>query len=173
MMSHYTLDTSPKDIVSVLIIQGVAFACLFIPLTTVALAGIPRNKLADATGLNSLLRQIGGSLGLAVFATLIPHYTADAEASIGAHINQANPLAEQRINMLTRAFESRGYDHAAALDAAERALQGLVAQQSSVLLFEKLFLLAGILFLFVLPLLIFLKSPDHGEVVKVDTHLEV
>jgi len=37
-----------------------------------------------------------------------------------------------------------------------------VAQQSAVITFERLFLLSGILFLFVLPLLIFLKSPDHG-----------
>ena len=29
------------------------------------------------TGLNSLLRQIGGSLGLAVFATLLPRFVAD------------------------------------------------------------------------------------------------
>ena len=42
-----------------------------------------------------------------------------------------------------------------------------------VLTFEKLFLLAGILFLFVLPILIFLKSPDHGDQVKADVHVEI
>jgi DHA2 family multidrug resistance protein len=59
-MSHYTLATAPGGIIGVLVLQGVAFSCLFIPLTTVALASIPRHKLADATGMNSLLRQIGG-----------------------------------------------------------------------------------------------------------------
>jgi len=38
----------------VLVLQGIAFSCLFIPLTTVALTYIPRHNLADATGLNSL-----------------------------------------------------------------------------------------------------------------------
>ena len=51
------------------------------PLTTVALASIPRNKLADATGLNSLVRQIGGSLGLAVFATLMTRYPVQIKAA--------------------------------------------------------------------------------------------
>src|SRR5437762_8572250 len=61
-MGLYTLQTSARDIVNVLIIQGVAFSCLFIPLTTIALSSIPRHRLSDATGLNSLLRQTGGSI---------------------------------------------------------------------------------------------------------------
>jgi DHA2 family multidrug resistance protein len=172
MMSTYTLDTTQRDIILVLILQGVAFACLFIPLTTVALASIPRHKMPDATGLNSLLRQIGGSLGLAIFASLIPRYTEGAIASMSSHITPDRPEVAARLAGMTRAFELRGYDHNAAMGAAERALGGIVARQASVLMFEKLFLLAGIAFLVVLPLLAFLKSPDHGEVAKVDVHVE-
>ncbi len=172
MMSHYTLDTTQRDIILVLILQGIAFACLFIPLTTVALAAIPRHKLPDATGLNSLLRQIGGSLGLAVFASLIPRYTESAIASMSAHVSLDRPEVAARLAAMTQAFEMRGYEHNAAVGAAERALGGLVARQASVLMFEKLFLLSGIAFLAVLPLLIFLKSPDHGEAPKVDAHIE-
>src|SRR6266849_5910636 len=78
LMGHYTLQTSQRDIVNVLIIQGIAFSCLFIPLTTVALSTIPRHRLPDATGLNSLLRQTGGSVGLAVFATLLTRFALKA-----------------------------------------------------------------------------------------------
>ncbi len=175
MMSHYTLDTTQKDIIAVLIIQGIAFACLFIPLTTVALAQVPRHKLPDATGLNSLLRQIGGSMGLAVIATFIPRFTQSAMQSVGAHVTMTRPEVSGRVMGITQAFESRGYDFQSATQAAERAMQGLVARQAAVLMFEKLFLFSGIAFLFVLPLLLFLKSPDHdgGEVVKIDAHVEV
>ena len=76
LMSHYTLATSARSVVGAIIIQGLGFAAIFVPLTTVALASIPRYRLTDATGLNSLLRQIGGSLGLAAFATLLPHFIA-------------------------------------------------------------------------------------------------
>ena len=65
---------------------------------------------------------------------------------------------------ITQSFESRGYDFNTATQAAERAMQGLVARQASVLMFEKLFLVSGIAFLFVLddvpgatP-----KKPDSG-----------
>ena len=140
-----------------------------------ALASIPRQKLPDATGLNSLLRQIGGSLGLAVFATLIPRYTENAMSSIGTHVTMTRPEVAGRVAGMTQAFEARGYDLNTATQAAERAMQGLVARQASVLMFEKLFLVSGIAFLFVLPLLFFLKSPDHdaGPAPKVEAHVEV
>jgi DHA2 family multidrug resistance protein len=178
MMSHYTLDTSAGDIVAVLVIQGVAFACLFIPLTTVALSQVPRQNMADATGLNSLIRQVGGSLGLAMFASLIPRFTHHAMNSIGAHITDANPEVASRMSGMAHAAVRRGLDPVAAQLAAERMLGGIVAQQATVLTFEKLFLLSGILFLGVLPLLYFLRSPEHegapaGGGKPAEVHLEV
>ena len=180
MMSHYTLETSQADVMAVLVIQGVAFACLFIPLTTVALTSIPRHKLADATGLNSLLRQIGGSLGLAVFAALMPRFTAQAEVSIAAHLTVTRPEVTSRIGAIGAAMQARGVSPEAAKHGAEAMLAGLVARQATVLMFEKLFLLSGIAFLAVLPLLYFLRSPDHDAPAKpgvgapkADVHIEL
>jgi DHA2 family multidrug resistance protein len=172
-MSHYTLNTTPGDVVDVLLIQGVAFSCLFIPLTTVALASIPRHKLADATGLNSLLRQVGGSLGLAVFASLIPRFSKQATTSLGTHLLPGRPEVTGRLATIAQALEHRGYDAWSAKTAAGRALGGLVARQAMVLTFEKLFLLSGILFLFVLPILVFLKSPGHDNKVSTEAHVEI
>jgi DHA2 family multidrug resistance protein len=171
-MSHYTLDTTPSDVVGVLLIQGVAFSCLFIPLTTVALASIPRHKLTDATGLNALLRQIGGSLGLAVFASLIPRFSKQAMASMAANLTPGRPEVVARFGAISSGLERHGYDAWSARAAAGRVLGAVIGKQAMVLTFEKLFLLAGILFLFVLPILIFLKSPEH-ERVKVDVHVEM
>jgi len=162
-MSHYTLATSAAGIVGTLLIQGVAFACLFIPLTTVALSTIPRAKLADATGLNSLLRQIGGSIGLAIFASLIPRFTSEAMYGMTAHLVGGRPEVDQRLQLVTRLLMGQG---ASARDASReslRVLWGLTMRQATVLTFEKLFLLSGILFLLVMPLLIFLRSPQHEQ----------
>ena len=179
IMSHYTLDTSSRDVMGVLVIQGVAFACLFIPLTTVALARIPRHRLADATGLNSLLRQIGGSLGLAIFASYIPRFSTEAAAALHAHITLARPEVAARIQSMQAGLAASGASPDAAARGSEAMLTGIVARQASVLMFERLFLLTGILFLIVLPLLWFLRSPDHDEAAaggapkKIDVHVEV
>jgi DHA2 family multidrug resistance protein len=175
MMSHYTLDTSPRDIIAVLLLQGVAFAALFIPITTVPLARIPRHKLADATGLNALIRQIGGSLGLALFASLIPRFTKVAFAALAAHVSPSEPVVVDRFGRITAAMQAQGYDSGTAQAMAGKVLGGVVGQQAMVLVFERMFLLAGLLFLGVLPLLIFLKSPDHEAIQQhkpVELHVE-
>jgi DHA2 family multidrug resistance protein len=139
-------------------LQGFGFASLFVPLTTVALAHIPRYRLADATGLNSLLRQIGGSLGLAAFATLLPHFTATARGALAAHVVAGRPEVAQRLAMMQSGLAARGLDHTEAQVAAGRFLGGVVARQASVLAFERMFLLAGVCFLFVIPVALLLKS---------------
>jgi MFS transporter, DHA2 family, multidrug resistance protein len=174
MMSHFTLSTGTAQIVHALLWQGVGFACLFVPLTTVALSRIPRTKLTDATGLNSLLRQIGGSVGLAIFATLLSRYATFAKAALAAHVTPYSPEAMGRLGQITQGLASRGLDPATAAQAAPAALVGAVARQAMVLSFEKVFLLAGICFLAILPLLLFLKvdrSAEQGH--KPEVHLEM
>jgi len=163
MLSNLTLESGTPDIVVPLIIQGMAFACLFVPLTTIALANIPRTKLADATGLNSLIRQIGGAVGLAVFVTLIGNYAVVARGGIDPHMTLTRPEVWQRMQMLTQGFIARGMDAVSAKSAALRVMAGSVMAQSTVLSFDHIFILAGGLFLLVLPLLFFLRMPKEEK----------
>ncbi len=173
-MSHYTLQTSTSGIVSALVLQGIAFSCLFVPLTTVALATIERHRLTDATGLNSLLRQIGGSVGLALMATLLGRYQQTAKAGIAAHVVAGRPEVMQRLGMIARGMMQRlDIGQQAANQSALRFMNGMVSLQAVVLAFEKLFLLAGIMFLAVLPLLLFLKKPSDEPGPKIDVHVEI
>ena len=162
MMSHYTLATTSAGVISSLLVQGLGFSFMMVPLNTVALATIPRHKMTDATGLNSLLRQIGGSFGLAIFATQLSRFQVTARASLGAHITATNPLVQQRLSMLSGGMMSRGFDAVTAQVAAVGALSGTVAQQAAVLAFSKLFMVGVACFICVMPLVIFLKQPDDA-----------
>jgi DHA2 family multidrug resistance protein len=172
LMARYTLETSAASIVGTIVLQGFGFSCLFVPLTTVSLGNIPRFRLADAAGLNSLLRQIGGSLGLAAFATLLPRYIAQAQVGLAAHVVPGRPEVVARLAGAQGFLESRGLDHAAAAQGSIRLLAGAVARQAAVIAFEHMFLLAGVGFLFVLPLTLFLKvkRADAGPAPQVDVH---
>ena len=175
LMSHFTLETGTAQIVASLVWQGVGFSLIWVSLTTVALSRVPRDKLTDATGLNSLLRQIGGSVGLAIFATLLGRAATQARASIGAHLGFTNPEAQLRLWQVEQGLLGRGLDAATAHAAAPSTLAGLVARQAMVLSFEKLFLLAGICFLAILPLLFFLKVDRSAEAgsTKPEVHMEI
>src|SRR5262249_51677645 len=136
LMSHYTLATSARSVVTAIVIQGLGFAAIFVPLTTVALAGIPRYRLTDATGLNSLLRQIGGSLGRAACAPLLPPFIASARSGLAAHADPGRPEMMARLHGLQTVLMSRGLDATAARTGAARMIDGTLAQQASVLAFE-------------------------------------
>ncbi len=173
MLSNLTLESGRSDVVVPLIVQGIAFACLFVPLTTVALANIPRQKMADATGLSSLLRQIGGAIGLAIFAGLIDNFAVVARGGINPHLAATRPEVWQRLQALEAGFRARGMDAISASQAALRAMKGTVMAQSTVLSFDRIFLLAGGLFLLVLPLLFFLRTPAQEASKEQDMHVEI
>jgi DHA2 family multidrug resistance protein len=156
-LSHITLLSSSSDIIIPMLVTGVGFACLFIPLTTAALTFIPRTQLADAAGLNSFVRQIGGSFGLTIFATLLSNYGKRATGSVSWHVTSLRPEVAARVDGMAAGLQAHGMSALDAKQTALRALAGAVARQGTVLAFEKVFLLQGITFLAFLPLLFFLR----------------
>ncbi|MGB8931234.1 MAG: DHA2 family efflux MFS transporter permease subunit [Anaeromyxobacteraceae bacterium] len=173
VVSHVTLQTTSGGITQAIIVQGIGFSFLFVPLTATALSKVPRHQLADATGLNSLLRQVGASTGLAVFATLLSREGIHAKAALAAHVTADRPEVQTRLSQLAAGFASRGFDPVSAKQAALRALDGLVTRQAMVLAFERVLLLTGVLFLAVLPLLYFLKVNRRAPAEKVHVEIEI
>jgi DHA2 family multidrug resistance protein len=171
-LSHLTLASGTTDITFPLAVQGVAFACLFVPLTTVALTNIPRHKMTDATGLNSLVRQIGGAIGLALFTSQLGNMAIVAKSGIAAHLNPARPEVWERLRGLEQSFVARGMDPATAHESAVRTLAAIGSQQASVLSFEHMFVVAGALFILVLPALYFLRTSSRKGAGG-DVHLEI
>ena len=171
-LSHITLLSSSADIIIPLLVTGVGFACLFIPLTTAALTFIPRPQLADAAGLNSFVRQIGGSFGLTIFATLLSNYGKRATASVSWHVSNLRPEVAARADGMAASLQAHGMSALDAKQTALRALAGAVARQGTVLAFEKTFLLQGITFLAVLPLLFFLRVGQGPKAEHIDLTME-
>jgi DHA2 family multidrug resistance protein len=153
MQAEITLQTSTSDLFWPLAITGIGFAFLFVPLTTAALSNVPRANLAGAAGVNSFVRQVGGSIGLSLFATLFQDFGARASAGLASAVTVLRPEVQAQLDagVLT--------PHAAA---------GRVALEGVVIGFDKMFILQTIAFVVVLPLLLFLRvqrqaGPAHVE----------
>jgi MFS transporter, DHA2 family, multidrug resistance protein len=163
-LSHVTLDTSTAELATPLVITGIAFACLFVPLTTTALSNIPRHKLIDASGLNSFVRQIGASVGLAVFATLLTRFSAQAKAGLLPLVSAARPETVSFLEGAVTRLGGHGFDAAATRLAALAIVNGRVTAQAMILAFEKSFLLQGMLLLLVLPLALMLRANRQAAI---------
>jgi DHA2 family multidrug resistance protein len=157
LLSTMTLQTSLAGVIHAVMVQGVGFSLMFVPLTAAALAHVPRDRLTDATGLGSLLRQVGASFGLALFATLLERDGWRARAAVSAHVFPERPEVQERLAQLAAGLVQHGYDPVTARAAALRALGGTIARQGMMLSFQQVFLVTGIVLLCTLPLLYFLK----------------
>ena len=166
-MSRITTEWGTGDMVVPLLVSGVGFGCMFVPLTTTALSGIPRAQLIDATGLNSFVRQIGGSVGLSVFVSLLSRFATHARSGLSASVNVLRPQVAAQLSATRAMLEGRGYDPALARALAVKVTGGRVAGQAMVIAFEKSFLLQGIAFLAILPLLYFLRSRVQKQAVAI------
>jgi len=158
MLSKLTLDAGAGDLFWPLIIRGVALGLIFVPLTNASMAELEVRQLAQGTGLFNLTRQLGGSLGIAIMATLLQRYTRFEKAVLSTNVGAYDPEAVTRVTMLARGFMARGMDALTAQKQALFALDRQIAAQASVLAFSKIYLLSGIILVSGLPLLLFWKT---------------
>src|ERR1700682_5445167 len=85
-LSRLNLQAGYWDIFWPQLIQGVGMSLLFVPLTTVSMAPIPREKMGKATSLFNLMRNIGGSVGIAPTGTLLSRHSQATTAMLGSHV---------------------------------------------------------------------------------------
>jgi DHA2 family multidrug resistance protein len=159
LMSCFTLETGQPDILIPQVIQGIGFALVFVSLSTVALSNIPRRMMTSATGLNNLIRQLGGSFGTAYVVVLLTRHVDQARTDLIGYTNSANPEFTERLAGLTGLFISRGYGAADARLAALKALQGSIERQAGILAYDYIFFVIGLLFVLCIFLIPLLRAP--------------
>lgn len=168
-MSRITLDAGQHDMFWPLIIRGVGLGCIFVPLTGASVAGIPMHKLGQATGMFNLMRQLGGSLGIATMATLLSRLTRTEKAVLTEHAGIYDPATLERVNGLTHGLIARGIDPYSAKQQALMLLDRQIGAQASVMAFSRIYLISGLLLVAALPLLLIWKT-GRAVPLKADAH---
>jgi DHA2 family multidrug resistance protein len=157
-MGRFTADTSYTGLVIPQVWQGLAFSFIFVSLSTAALATVARPRMTNATALYNLVRQLGGSFGIAIIATLLEKRQAMVAVTLGQHLNAYNPGFLQRQAAIAQGFAVQGIAPGEAGQKALALLGGMAQQQAAVMAFEYVFTLIGLLFIITLPLVFFMRS---------------
>ena len=144
------------------IVLGFGLAMIFVPLTTVTLASISRDEMGNATGMFNLLRNIGGSVGIAMAATFLARDQQFYQTSLVAHVNPYNPVWQMRFESLKQAIIAKGVAVSQADTTALSMMYGAVRRQAGALAFNHVFFMIGLAFLIVIPLLLLLKRPSQS-----------
>jgi DHA2 family multidrug resistance protein len=161
MMRGLDLQASYWDFVWPRVVLGFGLAMTFVPLTTVTLASIAREEMGNATGLFNLLRNIGGSVGIAVAATLLQRYSQFYQNNLVANITPFSLKSQERLLALKHAAMARGADLATSDRISQFQLYGLVRRQAGILAYNRIFFIVGLAFLAIIPFLLLLRRPQH------------
>ena len=140
-----------------------ASALLFVPLTTITMDPIPREKMGNATSIFNLMRNIGGSMGIATATTLLTRHRQEHTNNLVSHVDSYNPQVRALFEQLKSAFVAQGADVVTAADRARLALFGMVQREAMMLSFTDIFRWLSLLFLATLPLLLLMRSPRRGR----------
>src|SRR5208283_3860438 len=157
-LSHLNLNAGYWDIFWPQVIQGGAMAFLFIPLMAVSMSGIPREKMGNATSIYNLMRNIGGSFGIATMTTFLARRGQVHQNQLIAHVTPYDPTVRNMMRGMRGWFMAHGSNSVEAAQKSLGAMYGMVQQQAALLSFVEAFWIMGVIFFCMLPLLIFLRN---------------
>jgi DHA2 family multidrug resistance protein len=155
-MSTITLTADYWALAWPRLVQGVGVGFIFVPLNTVALATVPRERMGNATALLNVVRNLGGAIGVALLTTLLARRAQTHQATLAGHIDVWDPETSVRLKTWAAHFVAQGTDTFTAERRAVSALYGEVTRQAQLLAFADDFWMLFLLFcgtLLLLPML--------------------
>jgi DHA2 family multidrug resistance protein len=160
-LGQLNLQAGYWDIFWPQLLQGTGMALTFVPLTTVSMQAIPPERMGNATSLFNLMRNLGGSVGIAVTGTLLTRQRQAVASVLGERITIYDPRTQSMLAQLKAGFIARGADAVTATERAYGALHGILIQQASMVSFVWLFRLLGTIFLVMIPLILIMQRPKR------------
>ena len=146
MMTSLTLGMDYWALALPRFIQGFAVGFIFVPLSTLTLATIRRDKLVNATAVYGMLRNLGGSVGIAVTTTLLAQRSQFHQATLVSHITVWDPATQARLTQWASHFEALGSDTFTAENRAVAMLYRETVAQAQLLAYTDDFWLLAVMF---------------------------
>jgi DHA2 family multidrug resistance protein len=150
MFSDINLTISSSSIVWPGIISGFAMGFIFVPLTTMAMGTLPNEQMGNASGVFNLMRNTGGSIGIATMTTMLARGGQIHQATLVQNVNPYNPVLQQRLQGLAQAGVAQNQKGLA-------AIYGMVAKQAMVLSYIDNFRLLAFLSFLCIPAVFLFK----------------
>lgn len=167
MMGHLTTAAGVDDVRTALLVRGFGLGLLFVPINSAVYRTVRPQEAQQAAGLINLSRQLGGAFGIAVLANQINKMTQLHRVDLASALSSGTPVVEQRLQLLTQGFLSRGMDLQAAHQAALTAMNGQLQQQATMLSFNDAWIFVFLVFVAVSPSILLLGKPP--KIVSTET----
>jgi DHA2 family multidrug resistance protein len=160
-MSNFSLGADFSSLLAPRIYLGIGMGLLFIPLNTLVLSSIPKPQMGNATSVYSLLRNLGGSIGVAFSATMFTHRAQVHQSRLAEHLTAMDGGLRAAVEKGQALLPARGIPEALAGNVTLGRIYGQMVRQATMMGFNDAFFVMAVMMAGLLPLLFLLRRPEH------------
>lgn len=162
LLSQVNLNAGYWDIFWPQVFQGVALSMLMIPLMAVSVNRFRNVQMGNATSIFNLMRNIGGSFGVAVMTTFLARRGQFHQNRLVENINAFDAGTRQTLAGMKAWFIQHGADPVTASQQALGGLYGMVQRHAAMLSFVEAFWVMAAMFVSIVPFVFILRRPQHA-----------
>src|SRR5208283_4363365 len=151
------LDVNMVSIVWPNVIQGLGMGLIMVPLMTIAVGKLPKEKMGNASGIYNLMRNLGGSIGISVSTTFLVRMTQVHQSNLVSHMTPYNPTFQHSMAAMTTGLSRYSAGPGAKMQAY-RVLYGVLQQQSNAKAYIDMFCWTALIMALCLPAVWLLKN---------------
>lgn len=165
-----TPDTGKDAFFWPLMLRGMGMGLLFIPITALSLSTLKGKQIGEGAAFTGMMRQLGGSFGIALITTFMASKTMDHRADLVSKLDVNNPVVQNSIVQKQNGFIAHGDAPNIALSKAYKATDYTVTKQAMVLSYMDVFLYIGLMFLICIPFVLLVKANKGPAMALGDVH---
>ena len=154
-LSLLDLSAQSGDFFWPIILRALGLSLVTIPLTQLAVSGLHPRDIPQGVALNNMMRQMGGSFGIAFINTFLDHRTAAHRIDLVSRLTPGDPATEARLGQMTQLLIAKGQTAWEASRHALALLEATVERQASLLSYLDAYRLVAFLSLVCVPLILF------------------
>jgi EmrB/QacA subfamily drug resistance transporter len=145
MLRDINVNTSLSDVILATLVRGIGIGLMFTPVTAVALNSVPKHNAGMASSMLNLLQQVGGSVGIAVLATVLSHRVKFHLDVFGGAVSPTSPIFQESYRRVSEHAHALGYSHTEAAKIASISIGRSVATAAQSAAFGDAFLVGMVI----------------------------
>lgn len=161
MLSRLNLDISMISVAWATFLNGVGMGLIFVPLTTTAMSRLRKQEMGNAAGIYNLMRNMGGSIGIAIAMTWLVRNTQQRQSLLAGNIHAGSPAVMELLKGLQARIALGGFDAYSAHEKALAVLYAIVQKQASLLAYVDNFRILAALALLCIPIVLGFARVRH------------
>jgi MFS transporter, DHA2 family, multidrug resistance protein len=112
------LAISQWSFLGAIVLSGFGAGCIFVPLSTISVAGLPNEEIGNASGLYNLFRNVGGSVGIAIVNTIVARHAQLHQNELVRSVTSSSVTVQNQLRALQQYLQTQGFS---AVDAMQKA----------------------------------------------------